>query len=101
VAFVNNIRIRARSGEYIAELDESDVSNAVWLSLPFTARLNMLGCQIYFETPTDVGSGGGTETVFEAGDIAYWPGAKALCVFFGPTPLSGEDGKPVSRYPMV
>ena len=25
----------------------------------------------------------------ELGDIAFWPPGKALCLFFGPTPISG------------
>lgn len=40
-------------------------------------------------------------TVLDAGDIAYWPRAYALCLFFGPTPLSGDDGRPVSKYPVI
>ncbi|MDR0522949.1 MAG: AfsR family transcriptional regulator [Candidatus Methanoplasma sp.] len=94
------IRIRTRCGEHLAELDGSAASDAIWLSLPYSAYSNMLGCQIYFDSPVDAGLSGG-ETVFDAGDIAYWPGARALCIFFGPTPLSGEDGRPVSRYPLV
>jgi hypothetical protein len=93
--------MRTRNGEYAGELCDSDISDAIWLSLPFTARLNMLGCQIYFEMPLDFRPDGGGATVFDAGDIAYWPGAGALCIFFGPTPLSGDDGRPVSRYPLI
>lgn len=98
---MSNIRIRTRSGEYLAELDDSDISNAIWLSLPFTADINMLGSQIYFEFPVDVDNHGEAVTKLDVGDIAYWPKVGALCLFFGPTPLSGEDGLPVSRYPVV
>jgi len=41
----------------------------------------------------------GDSKIFEKGDIAYWPKADALCVFFGPTPLS-TDERPVAAYPM-
>ncbi|MDR0309307.1 MAG: AfsR family transcriptional regulator [Candidatus Methanoplasma sp.] len=98
---MSRIRIRTRNGEYLAELDDSDISNAVWLSLPFTSSINMLGCQIYFEMPVDNADPGGTVTKLDVGDIAYWPGVGALCIFFGPTPLSGDDGLPVSRYPVA
>jgi hypothetical protein len=40
-------------------------------------------------------------TAMEVGDIAYWPGPGAFCIFFGPTPLSGEDRKPVAPYPVI
>ena len=96
---MSNIVIRTRNGVYNAELDGSDISNDIWLSLPFRASINMLGSQIYFEMKTNV-EVVGDATVFDVGDIAYWPKANALCLFFGPTPLSGEDGLPVSAFPL-
>jgi len=98
---MSNIRIRTRNGEYLAELDGSDISNAIWLSLPFTSTINMLGCQIYFDMPVDNAEPEKLVTKLEVGDIAYWPKVGALCIFFGPTPLSGDDGLPVSHYPVV
>ena len=96
---MSKITIRTRSGVYAGELDRSDISNWIWLSLPFRADINMLGSMIYFEMPTGI-EVKGDRTVFEKGDIAYWPEANAMCLLFGPTPLSGKDGKPVSPYPM-
>lgn len=98
---MSKIVVRTRNGEYTGDLDESDISNAIWLSLPFTNTINMLGCQIYFEFPIDFKATGKEEYVFEVGDIAYWPKVNAFCIFFGPTPLSGEDGKPVSKFPLI
>ncbi len=66
-----------------------------------TTQINMLGCQIYFEIDIEPIDVEGDRTVFEVGDIAYWPKVNALCIFYGPTPLSGEDGKPVSKFPLV
>ena len=43
----------------------------------------------------------GRTTELEVGDIAYWPGPGAFCIFYGPTPLSGEEGKPVAPYPVI
>jgi hypothetical protein len=95
---MSNIKIRTRSGEWSAALDDSDISNEIWLSLPFSADINMLGSQIYFVMPLGTKVKGDSKT-FEKGDIAYWPEADALCVFFGPTPLS-TDERPVAAYPM-
>lgn len=97
---MSKIRIRTRNGEYLAELDDSDISNAIWLSLPFNARINMLGSQIYFDLPVDNADPKELVTKLDVGDIAYWPKVGALCIFFGPTPLSGDDGLPVSHYPV-
>ena len=97
-----DILIRTRNGVYNAELDDSDISNEIWLALPFSNYINMLGDEIYFEFPLDSKMPEeGRVTVLEKGDIAYWPKVGAFCIFFGPTPLSGEDGKPVSRYPVI
>lgn len=95
----SRIRVRTRNGEFGGELDGSDLSNEIWLSLPFSADLHMLGSQVYFEMLTET-KVKGDGTVFEKGDIAYWPKANAMCLFYGPTPLSGEDGKPVSAFPL-
>lgn len=96
------LKIRTRSGEYHAELDDSDLANAVWFSAtPFTAQVNELGCSLFFEMPLDVNEEGERQTVFDVGDIAWWPGVNALCIFYGPTPLSGEDGRPVHKYKCI
>ena len=99
---MTKIMIRTRNADIEGELDDSDISNAIWFALPFRNTINMLGDEIYFEFPLkDVSISGEEVTVLDAGDIAYWPKVNALCLFFGPTPLSGEDGRPVSRYPVI
>jgi hypothetical protein len=95
---MSGIRIRTRNGEYAAELDGSDISNAIWLSLPFTSRINMIEGMIYFEMPVDYADPEKLIKKLDIGDIAYWPGVGALCIFYGATPLSGDDGLPVSHY---
>ena len=53
------LKIRTRSGEYHAELDDSDLSTAVWFSAkPFTTQVNELGCSLFFEMPLDVAEEG-------------------------------------------
>ena len=99
---VSRITVRTRNGEYPGELDGSDISNAIWLSNRLTVEINMLGGMMYGELPLDVIlPKEGRTTKLETGDIAYWPGPGAFCIFFGPTPLSGEDGQPVAPYPVI
>lgn len=95
------LTVRTRSGTFEADLDDSDVSNEIWLSLPKTVTVNMLGSMIFSDMPVESSVEGERVTELDVGDIAYWPSASAFCLFFGPTPLSGEDGKPVSPYPVV
>ena len=99
---MSKISIRTwNGGEFFAELDKSLMSDTLWLSLPKKYFINMLGSMIYFECPLDCPIEGEEVTQLETGDIAYWPKANAVCIFFGPTPLSKEDGRPVSPYPVI
>lgn len=99
---MSRMKIVTKSGEYYAELDGSDISNAIWLSLPFKATINMMDGQIYFEMPLRPDTSGKERiTILEKGDVAWWPGPGALCIFYGPTVLSGEDEKPVSLHPVI
>ena len=98
---MSKILIRSRAGDYEAELDDSLMSDTIWLSRPKKFSINVFGSMIYFECPLDCGIEGEQVTQLEKGDIAYWPKADALCIFYGPTPLSGSDGRPVSPQPVI
>ena len=56
-------------------------------AVPFESRVNLWGEEIYFSTPARVAQEVAQEVV-EIGDVAYWPPGRALCLFFGPTPVS-------------
>ena len=99
---MSRIIVRTRAGEFTGELDDSDISNTIWLSAPVSMETNMLGGMMYCELPLDsILPKEGRTTKLETGDIAYWPGPGAFCIFFGPTPLSGEDGEPVAPFPVI
>ena len=96
------IDIRTRAGVFRAKLDDSDLAHAIWLSKPVSIEINMISGMIYGELPlAAVMPREGRTTQLAAGDVAYWPAPGAFCIFYGPTPLSGEDGKPVSPYPVI
>lgn len=99
---MKKIRIVTRSGEFSAVLDDSDISNAIWLSLPQRPTINMMGGEIYFEMPLDPHIAGLERvTELKKGDIAWWPGPRAIRIFYGSTPLSVDDGDPVSSHPVI
>lgn len=99
---MNALNVRTRNAEFRAELDDSDISNAIWLSTPIRADINMMSGMVYFELPLDVILPKEDRvTELETGDVAYWPGPGALCFFYGPTMLSGESGRPVAPYPVI
>lgn len=93
--------IRTGNGDYTAVLDDSDVSLALRFATPYSAEGNMISGCLYFEVPIEAIEGGNATTKFEVGDIAWWPRVGALCIFYGPTFLSEEDGKPISYHKMI
>ena len=62
-------------------------AEALLRALPFESRARRWGEEVYFESPVDAGEEDASELV-EVGDVAYWPPGRALCLFFGPTPIS-------------
>ena len=76
------------------ELDDENSPNTVksFLEhLPFTVAINSWGEEIYTnETPIVIGEEN-AKSLVELMDVAYWPPGKAICLFFGPTPIGKKD----------
>jgi len=77
------------------ELDDSaspQTVNALLEHLPFTVGINLWGEEIYTdESPINVVAENAKPLV-DLFDVAYWPNGKAICLFFGPTPI-GKKGE--------
>jgi len=96
-----NIRISAGEVVAEAELNETQIAEAIWKALPIRASGNTWGDEIYFGIPVQMGSEKEQEVV-EVGDLAYWPPGRAFCIFFGPTPAShGDEVRPASAVTVV
>lgn len=65
-------------------------AEAILKALPFTSEVNRWGDEIYFEIPVELNEETSRIEV-EKGDVAYWPPGRAMCIFFGPTPISRGD----------
>jgi uncharacterized protein len=83
-------RIRITAGGVIAtaSLDDSAAAGVFWEALPITGRGNRWGEEIYFGIPVDLPEEA-PRALVDRGDIAFWGPGGALCIFFGPTPVSG------------
>ncbi len=92
------------AGKLVVELNferSPETAKAILNALPFESRVNRWGDEIYFTIPVDSKPENATTDV-DVGDVAYWPPGKALCIFFGPTPVSeGEKPKPASPVNVV
>ena len=92
-------RITIRAGDVTidGELNDSPTADMVWDALPITASASTWGDEIYFSIPVSAEEDDTAEETVELGAIAYWPPGSALCLFFGPTPMSqGDEIRPAS-----
>jgi len=78
----------------ILELNDENSPKTVKIfveKLPFSTGINLWGEEIYTnETPIDV-SEENAKPLVELNDVAYWPTGKAICLFFGPTPIGNKN----------
>lgn len=80
-----------------AELNESPSAEKLKLLLPLEFSMSRWGDEYYGECGIDVDLSQDARDVMEAGELAVWPIGKALCIFFGPTPVSkGSEPRAVS-----
>ena len=90
------IKINAGVVTVTALLNESSTADLLWAALPMEARASTWGDEIYFRTELEAGEDDAREVV-DFGDVGYWPPGQALCLFFGPTPMSrGDEIRPAS-----
>ena len=95
------IKIIAGKLELGAWLNETETASKVFQALPITSTVNTWGDEIYFTIPVDAKPEDAKELV-SLGDIAYWPPGKAMCIFFGKTPISkGNEIKPASAVNII
>jgi hypothetical protein len=82
--------IRISFGEVAVdgELYESPTATLIWEALPIEGEGHLWGEEIYFTIPVQAPLDDTAREVVERGDLGYWPQGRALCIFYGPTPVS-------------
>lgn len=76
------------------ELDDSycpDTVSAFLKHLPFTLKANLWGDEIYTDPAPFSTQEENAQDVVELFDVAFWPPGKAICLFYGPTPVSEKN----------
>src|SRR4029078_10903907 len=79
------------SREVSIELDDSHSPNTVQSileNLPIEVTINRWGDELYTEKTKIAVEPENAKIKVNLFDVAYWPEGKALCLFFGPTPIS-------------
>jgi hypothetical protein len=78
------------SSNILLELDDANSPKTVQdfvEKLPFTVDLNVWGDEIYTSKSEE-----NAKSPVNLYDVAYWPTGKAICLFYGPTPI-GNPGE--------
>ena len=60
-------------------------------ALPIKGYVKRWGDEIYFDANLGVNVKENSKQVVQLGDIAYWISGRAICIFFGKTPISEAD----------
>jgi len=75
-----------------AELNETPTAQKIAAALPLRTAFSTWGDEIYFAIPVEAALDDSAQDSVELGALGYWPPGKALCIFFGQTPVS-QPGK--------
>lgn len=81
----------------VIELELDDTKSpktvqSVMKNLSFSVVLNVWGEEIYTSTSPVSVPEENAQPLVSLNDVAYWPTGKAICLFFGPTPI-GKKGE--------
>ena len=90
-----HIEIKLHDSSIDIELDDTNSPNTVnefVEKLPFTVDLNVWGDEIYSSKSPIVQPEENAKSPVELNDDEYWPTGKAICLFYGPTPI-GKPGE--------
>jgi hypothetical protein len=83
------------SSNILLELDDANspkTVNEFIEKLPFTVDLNVWGDEIYTSKSPISQPEENAQSPVQLNDVAYWPTGKAICLFYGLTPI-GNPGE--------
>lgn len=91
------IKVLAGGLELSAELNDSPSAKKLISLLPLQFNMSRWGDEYYGDCGIKVELSSDARDVMEKGELAIWPTGSALCIFFGPTPVSkGDEPRAVS-----
>lgn len=96
------ITLLAGDAAFQAELNDSPLAERIRALLPATLSMSRWGEEYYGAIGLAGDNDPGATDVVEVGALAYWPPGDALCIFFGPTPVSrGDEPRAASAVTVV
>jgi hypothetical protein len=85
------IILRIGDKELNASLNESKSAADFYDRLPLKISMQRWGDEYYGDCGLTIDTAEDARAEMEIGELAIWPGGNALCIFFGPTPVSTSD----------
>ena len=99
---MRQIRVAADGITVMATLNDSATADALWEALPITGGVQTWGDEIYFSIPVQAEEADDAQETVDKGAVAFWPPGSALCLFWGPTPVSrGDEIRPASKVNVI
>ena len=96
------IQIDVHGLTVVASVNDSKTADSLWEELPITGEVQTWGDEIYFSIPVEVAEAPDAQATVDKGAVGYWPPGSALCLFWGPTPMSrGDEIRPASAVNVV
>ena len=91
----HSVELEIENSKIILEIDDRfspSTADSFLKSLPFDVDINVWGEEIYSSSsPVNISEENAKSPV-AVNDVAYWPTGKAICLFYGPTPI-GKKGE--------
>lgn len=88
---MTDILIRAGNVAVRATLLDTPTARKIRQALPIYARAQTWGEEVYFSVDISSPEEPDAKDVMDLGEIAFWPGGKAIAIGFGRTPASRAD----------
>jgi uncharacterized protein len=88
---MTRIRLRTDRVSIECSLKDTETVKALIAALPFEARAQTWGEEVYFTTPVSAKLEPDARQVVEPGTVCFWTQGDALALPFGRTPISTDE----------